>query len=287
MARPENILEAPIPRPLLWIGTPIAAIVLISIFVFLRFPYGDFAPPLARQLGQLTGSDVRIGDIESRITIGGPGMALRNVRITRPDGQVLDVDPILVRPAWSTSWLSCDPAIKIEVASPIGRLDGVFVLADPPRWTGEVRDLDLARLPVGDLRGLSLSGKLVAAADVLIGPGGPVGPVSFDATSGSITHAALPIALQFESASGDLTLGDEPIATVRAFDVDGPTLFATVTGEVHRALTRGGDQLDLDIRVEVKDPTLRSMLQGMGAPLDARGRGQFKLGGTLAAPRPR
>ena len=70
MASPTDILESPIPRPLLWIGTPVAAIVLIAVFVFLRFPYDEFALPLGRQLSAMTGSDVTIGGIDPRLTIG-------------------------------------------------------------------------------------------------------------------------------------------------------------------------------------------------------------------------
>ena len=39
-----NLLQDPIPKPLLWAGVPIAALILIVLFSFLRFPYDDFRP---------------------------------------------------------------------------------------------------------------------------------------------------------------------------------------------------------------------------------------------------
>jgi type II secretion system protein N len=286
VASPTNILEAPIPRPLLWIGAPVAAIVLIAVFVFLRFPYDEFAVPLGQQLSAMTGSDVTIGGIDPRLTIGGPGVAARNVRITTPDGRWIEIDPLRIRPAWSTAWLRGDPALKVELESGVGRSEGLLVLGDSAAWRGEVVDVDLARLP---LRGqaIVLAGRLEAAADLLLAPGGPIGPLSFDASAGSIAHPAIPIPLEFERATGDIALGDDPVVHIRSFEIDGPVLFASVSGDVRRGQRRGDEQLDLGVKLEIKDPALVSLLQSFGVRLDARGRAQFDLGGTLSNPRPR
>jgi len=287
MVQPVNVLAAPIPRPLLWIGVPVAAVVLIALFVFLRFPYDGFAPVLEQQLGAATGSDVRIGDIEPRITIGGPGIAARNIRISTPDGRFVDIDPLRIRPAWSTSWLRGEPALQIGIGSLIGRSEGVLVLGDPTRWRGEVHELDLARLPIGGLQGLELTGTVVAAADLEIGAVGPTGPLSFDATAGSIAHPMMPIALEFERVVGDLNLGDDPLVTVRNLELEGPVVSANVEGAIRPGRGPGDEQLDLDVELVIEDPSMRAMLQQLGVRLDGRGRAQFELGGTLSAPRPR
>jgi type II secretion system protein N len=287
LARPFDVLEAPIPRPLLWIGAPIAGLLLIVVFVFLRFPYDEFAAPLGQRLGEATGSEVVIGGIEPRITIGGPGIAARDVRIVRPDGRWIEIDPLRIRPAWSTAWLNGDPALKIDVDSTVGRSSGMLVLGDPPAWVGEVEDVDLARLPLGSAGGVAVSGLLVAAADLALGPGVPTGPLSFDAHTGEIAHPALPIVIDYDRASGDLTLGADPIVEVRALEIDGPVLHASASGNVRIGRGPGDEQLDLEIEVEIKDPAMRAMLQGLGVRLDGRGRAKFALGGTLASPRPR
>lgn len=287
LAKPFDVLEAPIPRPLLWVGAPIAALLLIVVFVFLRFPYDEFALPLGQRLGAATGSDVTIGGIDSQLTIGGPGIAARDVRITRPDGRWIGIDALHIRPAWSPAWLRGDPALKIDVDSSVGRSSGVLVLGDVPAWTGEVEDVDLARLPLGDAGGVAVSGLLVAAADLALGPGFPTGPLSFDAHTGEIAHPALPIVIGYDRASGDVTLGADPLVDVRALEIDGPLLQASAAGTVRPGRGPGDEQLDLQVEIEIKDPAMRAMLQGLGVRLDGRGRAKFALGGTLSSPRPR
>ena len=39
MSFTKTLLEGPIPKPLFWTLVPISAIVLVSLFVFLGFPY--------------------------------------------------------------------------------------------------------------------------------------------------------------------------------------------------------------------------------------------------------
>jgi type II secretion system protein N len=286
LASPGNILEAPIPRSLLWIGTPVAAFVLIMIFSFLRFPYDDLARPLAQQIGAATGSDVSIGHVSPRITIGGPGVALHDIQLLRPDRSRVSIDVLRLRPAWSISWLYGDAALRLEVESAIGSADGIVVLGDPLTWKGEFVDVDVANLPWLLPRGLLLAGRVTAAADLVFLPDGPSGPLSFDATAGTIQHPLIPMPLDFERINGDLLLGGDAVVNVRSFELDGPVVFANVTGPVRRGARPGENQLELAFDVELKSPPLRSLVQSMGVPIDARGRTTFDLGGTPSAPRP-
>ena len=91
MASIREILEAPIPRPLLWVGAPTLGLVLVLVFVFLGFPYSDLIPVASREIGRTTGSQVDIGKIEPKITLGGPGFTLLDVRLVG-----LARDPIAV-----------------------------------------------------------------------------------------------------------------------------------------------------------------------------------------------
>ena len=285
MASIVERLEAPIPKPVLWIGTPIAAVFLITIFVFLGFPYDQFAVPLSQQISQATGADVSIGQIEPRLTIGGPGVAARDVRIVTPDQQRIDVDPLEIRPAWSTSWLRGAPALKVDLESGIGQADGILTLADTPAWAGELREVDLARLPLENMAGLALAGTLTAAADVELADTGPVGPLSFDATAGSVRHESLPVPLEFERVNGDLMLGGDALVDVRSLELDGPMVFAEVSGTVLRAPRPGTERLDLDIALEIKSPPLQMILRQAGVRLNGQGRSSFNLGGTISNPR--
>ena len=287
MASPGNILEAPIPRSLLWVGTPIAALVLIVVFSFLRFPYDDLARPIAQQIGAATGSDVSIGHVSPRITIGGPGIAVHDIQLVRPDRTRVAIDVLRLRPAWSTSWLSCDPALKLDIESAIGGADGVVVLGDAMTWRGEFVDVDVANLPFSLPRGLLIEGRVTAAADLVFGPEGPSGPLSFDASAGTLQHPMIPLPLDFERINGDLLLGGDAVVDVRSFELDGPVVFAKVSGPVRRGARPGEEQLELAFDVELKSPPLRSLVQQMGVPIDAKGHTTFDLGGTPSAPRPR
>jgi len=287
LASPGNILEAPIPRPLLWIGTPIAAFVLIVVFSFLRFPYDELARPLTQQISAATGADVAIGHIEPRITIGGPGIAVHDIQLVRPGRPRVAVDVLRLRPAWSTSWFKGDPAFKVEAESAIGSADGVMVLGDAMAWTGEFIDVDLANLPLPLPRGLLLAGRVTAAADVVLLPEGPSGPLSFDASAGTVQHPMIPLPLDFERINGDLLLGGDALLNVRSFELDGPVAFATVSGQVRRGARSGDEQLALAIDVELKSQQLRGLVSGLGVPIDARGRTAFDLGGTTSAPQPK
>ena len=82
MATAINILSGPISKPLLFVGTPIAGFVLVVFFVFLGFPYGQLAGLASARISAATGTQVHIRDLEPRVTIAGPGMTLRDVRVT-------------------------------------------------------------------------------------------------------------------------------------------------------------------------------------------------------------
>jgi type II secretion system protein N len=282
-------LEAPIPKPLLRIGTPIAAFVLVTLFVFLRFPFGDLAPFLAQQIAALTGAEVSIGDLEPRLTIGGPGFAARDVRLVTPGRRRFDVDPLRVRPAWSTSWLRGDPALRVDAESAVGRAGGVIVLGDAPAFRGEFVDVDLASLPIAaaGTEGLALSGRLTGAADLALAAGAAVGPLSFDVRSGAIVHPLLPVPIEFETIRADLVLGGAASIDVKSFALDGPIVNARLTGTLGVAGAPAGRDgpLDLDVELEIPSPPLRALLEGVGLRTDGRGHAAFAISGTLAQPR--
>jgi type II secretion system protein N len=284
MSAALNFLEAPIPRPVLWIGTPIAALFLITIFVFMGFPYDMLAGRISAELSAATGSHVLVGDIEPRITIAGPGASLRDVRITPPGQETYFIDPLRVRPAWSLSWLSAEPALQVDFESPLGAAEGTLTVANTPSWDGEISGVDIAQLPLQLPQGVSLSGVVSADADIIVTPDGPAGDIEFEANEGVVGHPSLPIDLQYERIVGDVTLGGEHFADIRDLRIDGPVLSATAGGTVSRGNRPGRELLDLAIEIEIKTPPLQQMVRGLGVPLDGNGRASFNVGGTLAQP---
>ncbi|MCH2187487.1 type II secretion system protein GspN [Myxococcota bacterium] len=285
MDRLIAFLSAPIPRPLLWVFVPVAALVLVTIFVFLRFPFGEFAPTLARQLSQTTGGEVLIGDIEPRWTIGGPGMAARDVRVIMPARTRIDIDPLTIRPAWSTSWLGGDPAFQLVAVSPLGALEGTLELGDVPSWSGDFIEIDLGRLPLPPTEGFAIEGLLTGEADLSLGADGARGPLRFEAIAGRLDHSALPVGLEFDVIRGDVILGGLQNVEIQNLQFTGPIIEASGAGTILSASPQQEPNLDLDVEIEIKNPPLRAMLEGMGLPLGNQGRSRFSVQGTPSQPR--
>ena len=101
-----NLLQDPIPKPLLWAGVPIAALILIVLFSFLRFPYDDFRQPLSNQLQRITQGEVQIGGIEPTLGWTGPGMAALDINLAQPGQPRIRIDRLEMRPTWSSGWFS-------------------------------------------------------------------------------------------------------------------------------------------------------------------------------------
>jgi type II secretion system protein N len=271
----------------LFVVAPIAAIVLITLFVFLRFPYDAFAPPLGHRLSAATGADIRIGGIDPRITIGGPGIAARDVIVLTPQGRVINIDPLAVRPAWSTSWLSGEPSLHVDFDTEIGAANGTLLVGESMGWNGELEQLDLARLPVQMPSGLRLSGLADADADLVLADGEISGDLVFEARSGSLGHPSVPMEIDFEQLTGELSLGGDNLAEIASLELDGQTLSASVSGVVQHARRPGRNPLDMNVDVEIKNPGMASMMRSMGVDVDSEGRISMRLSGSLQEPIPR
>jgi type II secretion system protein N len=280
----RSLLEGPTPRPLLIFGTPIAAVVLISTFVFLQFPYDAFAPPLGHQLSAATGADVRIGGIDPRLTIGGPGIAARDVIVLTPQGQPISIDPLRIRPAWSTSWFSGRPALHIDLVSEIGEANGTLHVGEPMGWAGELHGVDLARLPISLPSGVALSGMADANIELELAEGSLSGNIQFTAQRGALNHPNLPLEIDFEEFGGELQLGGERMAEIKSIALDGETIRASASGVVAKARRNGRNPLDLNLDVEIKNPGMATMLRSMGIQLDEQGKVSVKIGGSLQNP---
>jgi type II secretion system protein N len=285
MASATNLLEAPIPKPVLWIGTPIAAIVLITFFVFMGFPYDQLADTVAREAGQASNLQVTIGGISPRMTIGGPGFTAHNLTLTSGESQTTTFDEVKVRPAWSLSWFRAEPALFLELTSDRGNARGTLIVASEPSWAGQLTDLDLARLPMPLPADSALSGMLNANVDITMTETGAEGTISFAAASGTISHASIPVDIEFDVMTGSIVMGGEKLAEIHDFELQGPILVATAEGDIIRGKRAGQNQLDIDVGIQITNPGMQSMLKGMGLPLDGEGRTEFVLGGSTSNPK--
>lgn len=281
-------LTDPIPRRLLIAGGSAATVILVGLFVFLGFPYDRLAEFAARQVAAGTGYELSVRQISPRITIGGPGLELRDLRVRASSGRSFDVERSRVRPAWSLSWLRGRPAVHLDVRTGAGSAAGVLVLAHEPAWKGRLVAVDLAGLPLPETGGTGFSGTLDADVDLQLREGVPSGQLSLAARDGSIRHAALPVAIPFSRLDARLDLGSEgAIAVIHSLALAGPMLELDAKGRIGQPAQLGLHPLDLALDLRVQNPLLLGLLQGAGVPLAADGSTSLRLGGSLEAPQVR
>jgi len=312
-----------LPRWLLVLGVPLAGVVLVAFFVFLRFPFDRFSDVLAAQAGRALGAEVVIGDLEPALTVGGPGFVARNVLVRWPGGERATVAEARLRPAWSLSWLGLSPAFRLDADSDLGGVAGRVTVGEAPGFArdlgasrapmsaspqrldpsvvsvisiwlcarttagfdGRLEGVALARLPLTRFtQGASLDGRLDLETDLRLREGAPVGDATFRASDGSLALAQLPVALPFTALHGTLRFADDGAVALELEALEGPM----VSGEV-----RGGTQpgpspwlapLELDVRLQVSDRTLPPAFRSAGLRLAPDGSADLRVRGTLSAP---
>ena len=158
----------------------VAGGVLTSFFMYLRFPYDQLASSLGDRLEQVSGVRVDIVELSPSLQWLGPGIEASGVRATWPDGSVVNLDRVTIRPAWSLSWLMLEPAFATRVESPLFDADGTLTLGDPRRFKGELTEVDLALVPAEDFApGSELAGLADVELELRFSPNGPEGPLTF------------------------------------------------------------------------------------------------------------
>ncbi len=279
----------PLPRPLLWIGTPVVGLLLVVFFVYMGFPYDRLRDQLAVQVGNATGARVEIGALEPAPSLLGPGLRARTVVAHLRDGGALRLDRARLRPAWSLGWLTGDPAVALDVSGDeLGRVKGTATLGDAPGFDGDVADLALAQLPLRDLLGqLQLDGVVTGDVDIEFGDAGPEGRLDLFAVDGSLGLPGMPLALPFAELQADVELGTDPRVRIERFSLEGPMLSVSGEGTVGASPIFDRAPLDLALRIEVREPSFRPMIQGLGVRLDRNGATQARVGGTVGRPQVR
>jgi type II secretion system protein N len=275
----------PLPRRLLLVGVPIAGVILVAFFFFLGFPWDSLRDLVASQASTVTGTRIAIAELGPGFTPLGPALEARGVTATLPGGEALRLNRARVRPAWSLRWLRGDAALAVDLSAPEGRLRGTVYAGSEPGFDGRIDELDLGRLPLsGVAPDLALDGLATADVDVRSGERGPEGRVELHAVEGSVGLPGLPVALPFQSLDAAATLGGDAQLRLERFALGGPMLSAEGEAVVASAPAFATAPLDATLHIEVHEAGVRPMVRNLGVRLDAGGRADVRLGGTLAAP---
>ena len=263
----------------------VAALALTSIFFVADFPYDRLAPRAAATIESATGARVAIGQLGLAFSWFVPQLKATDVDVTWPGGPHASFQRILVKPAWSLSWLRGQPALVVSSRSQLGDLDGTVAFGATPSFRGELQNVSLALLPLQDIAaGTKLDGRVDAQIDVQLDEAGPQGTVHFDAKQGSLTLPLLPIGVPFDSLRGDVALGGDMLAKLNGVDLAGPLVGLTASGTIGHSPAIHLAPLALKARIEAREPAVRSVLQSQGVALDPSGAAELEIGGTLASP---
>lgn len=270
-----------------WGVLPLACLVLFLAFAHLQFPYARFREPVAQQLERATGARVEIAEMAGGLGLAGPHLEASQLALRWPDGASLALDRARLRPAWSLSWLRGSPALHVDAQGPVGRADLTLWPGPPTQLEGELRALQVGRLPLAALGGgaLPLEGELDAELALTNGRRGPSGRVDFRARDGSLSSPELPLAIPYESVRGALTRADDGAVEVESFQLEGPLLSLSASGRIGPAASLDAAPLSLDVQISSLDPQIASALRPYG--IRPEGGGQLALRGTLGAPRVR
>jgi type II secretion system protein N len=282
---PAKTRERRAPRWLVPLGMPVAAVLLVTFFVFLRFPFDRFRQELGIEAGRALGAQVEIGRLDPSLGIAGPGFVARDVRIRWPQGEQAEIARAALRPAWSLSWLRGTPAVHVNADSDVGAMKGAFTLGETPAFDGRLSAVDLGRLPLaGLMRGAQLDGEIDLDGALELRPTGPVGEATFESRDGSIASDQLPVAIPYQTLRGAVHFGEDGSIRLEDVILAGPMLSARVAGGTGPGPSLLLAPLELDVHLEVSDRQIRPVLTGSGLRLKPDGSVDLQIRGNLAAP---
>jgi type II secretion system protein N len=266
------------------IVVPIAGVSLVLLFVLRGFPYDAVSDRIITALEPALGARLHITELGPTLGLSGPAMQATGVRASFPDAKTLNIDRLMVRPAFSTAWFEGGRAFYVELESASGAATGVFELGEISRFEGSIQNLDLTQLPLGAmLPSRAIEGRIDATLSLQIGEQGPEGPVSFEMHDGSLTIPNLPIALPFQKISGEIELGGDAFLNIESLALEGPIVTGTGSGTIARAPSFANAPLRLEFKLNVK-PALAGGVRSAGLRIDRKGNTTVRITGTVAAP---
>jgi len=276
-----------LPRPLLLVGVPLAGVFLVSLFIYLGFPYDKLGDRIKAEMQHASAVRIDFQEVGPSLHLAGPGIEATGVRATLRDGETVRLERAMLRPAWSLAWLRGAPAVYAEIEGEAGNATGTLILGEAGGWSGDLEHVDASKLPLSQLAHLgTLDGVLDASVDILLGERGPEGSVTFETRDGSIGLADFPMLIPFETLSGELIFGDDAYVEVKRLDLDGPLLSADVTGKVLQAASFSEAPLRLEVEIEAM-PTISAAIRSAGVRVDRNGKVKTRITGTVAQPKVR
>lgn len=266
------------------VGIALAGLVLVIVFIYRGFPYEQLNRFLVEEVERQTGASVAIQHLGRRMQLGGPGVEAHGVRILWPDGEGVGFESVRLRPAWSFSWLLARPAIYAQLESPDGTAGGTYTFAGNGAFSGELAEVDLARLPFERLwPGASFAGTLDADLDLSSDASGLEGAIEFEVREGTLAFPDVDMAIPYEVLAGRLRLGGDAWIEAEEVTLEGPLLSAQLQGTIGRAPQLDAAPLRLEIAMSAQ-PSIRSMLQQAGLRVRRDGSLKLFVSGNLAAP---
>jgi len=263
---------------------PAAGLALILFFIFLGFPYTQLADTLATHLGRQSGVELSVASLGPNLALQGPVLEATGVSLRLTSGDEIELDRARLRPAWSLSWFRGAPAVHAVLEGPLGEATGVFTLGSVGAWRGELRQINLAELPLSDLwPGFDAEGIVDASLDLTLGDRGVEGWVAFEAFEGSLTLPEIPVAVPFDRIEATLALGGESILDLEMLRLDGPLLRANVTGRIAQASNLNSAALSLSVEID-SEPGIRSLLESAGLTVERDGKARLRVDGTVGSP---
>lgn len=276
--------RAPLPRPLFLVGVPLAGVFLVSLFIYLGFPYDKLGDRIKAETRRSGAMRVDFREVGPSLHLAGPGIEATGVRATLRDGETFRLERAMLRPAWSLAWFRGAPAVYAEIESEVGNVAGTVILGENGGYCGDLEQVDIAKLPLSQFAHMgTLDGVLDASVDLLLGERGPEGSVIFEARDGSIGLAVFPMPIAFETLSGELIFGDDAYVAVKRLDLEGPLLSGGVKGKVLQAASFSEAPLRLEVEIEAK-PAIGSAMRSAGVRVDRKGKAKARITGTVANP---
>ncbi len=258
---------------------------LILFFTVLQFPWQRLRPWIVTQLSHATGAEVELDGLELGLSLRGPVADLAGVRVRHPGSPMIALDTARVGPAFSTSWLSGDPALAIDLWVAGGAIVGTVWTGDALGFAGRFEGIDPAALPLPLGTGPTpIDGVISGRADVVQVGGRWAGAVHLESRSGSLALPGLPLALPFDVLGVDLDLGEDGSVRVSDGRLDGPMASFDVSGSIGPGPQLAQSPLALDVQLRGVQPALREPLRGQGIVLDGTGSARIRLEGTPSRP---
>ena len=276
-----------LPRPLIAIGVPCAGVLLIAFFLIRGFPYDELGELIANRIEQSHGIHLAFGDLGPALQFAGPALECTQLQATFPDRSLQQIDRALVRPAWSLSWFTGEPAFHVELESSSGRANGTLRWNGVASWVGTIRDARPELPPIADWIPIgAFEGALDATIDVSMGELGPEGLVEFEIREGSISVPGFSAPLPFESLTGALSLGGDAYAKLTSLSFEGPITSGSGSGKIGRAERLEQAPIGFEFQIDIATGHGRTF-RGAGVKINPGGSALAKISGTVAKPKVR